>query len=213
MSPHPTPPHLTYVSILGSRETTVRALGPPQTELQQLDVLPSSNAVAGGVGGHEGGEVDEGEEGGLQQLDHNQGPRDPHQGNPGEHHRALRHGVDADVLGAELLQELVELLLHRGRHDRPQVGDVGLAVVEVLQQLDAVPQAGEDGELSFEGVFPKSSLSSVSGRVLVCGLKLPEVKIKRCHIVSLPGLPISVGHRDLERGSDVQEGERERLTW
>ena len=38
----------------------------------------------GGVGGNEAGVVDEGEEGGLQQLDDDERAADPHQGDPGK---------------------------------------------------------------------------------------------------------------------------------
>ena len=68
--------------------------------------------------------------------------------------------------------------------------------MEVLQELDAVTQAGEDSELSFKRIFPEKI--SVSARALVCCLKLPEVKIKGCHIIGLSGLPVGVGHGDLE---------------
>ena len=54
----------------------------------------------------------------------------------------------------DCLQELVELLLDAGREHRAEVGDVCLAVVEVLQQLNAVAQASKDGELALERVLP-----------------------------------------------------------
>ena len=56
--------------------------------------------------------------------------------------------------------------------------------------------------------WPSYSLSS---------LKLPEVKIERRHVIGLAGLPISVGHGDLESHIQVDGGGggggRERLTW
>jgi hypothetical protein len=42
--------------------------------------------VPGGIGGDEAGVVDQGEEGGLQQLHHNQRTGYPHQRDPGEAH-------------------------------------------------------------------------------------------------------------------------------
>ena len=63
--------------------------------------------------------------------------------------------MNGHVLGTERLQELVELLLDSVGEDRAEIRDVCLAVVEVLQQLDAITKTGEDGKLSFEGILPE----------------------------------------------------------
>ena len=67
--------------------------------------------------------------------------------------------MNGHVLGTERLQELVELLLDSVGEDRAEIRDVCLAVVEVLQQLDAVTKTGEDGKLSFEGIFPALNIA------------------------------------------------------
>ena len=52
-----------------------------------------------------------------------------------------------NLLGVELHEEVEELRLHRGRHHGLEVFDVGLRVVEVLEQSEAVGQAAEDCKL------------------------------------------------------------------
>ena len=138
-------------------------------------LLTGGDPVAGGVGCDQRGKVHQREEGCLQELHHDQGPWqikiypftlwssskctcDSHERDSGEHDAALGHGVDGHVLGADGLEELVELLLDAGGQHGAQVGDVRLAVVEVLQQFDAVTQPGEDGEFSFKRIFPENIL-------------------------------------------------------
>ena len=88
----------------------------------------------------------------------------------------------------ELLQEVVELLLHIARQHRLQVVDVRLGVVEVLQELETIRQAGKDGEFTLERV-------------------LPEVQVEGGHIVYLARLPIGVGlHKSVKR--DVLEAKK-----
>ena len=50
--------------------------------------------------------------------------------------------------------------------------------MEVLQELEALGQAGEDGELAVERI-------------------LAEEEVKDGHVVDPAGLPVGVGHRDL----------------
>ena len=56
-----------------------------------------------------------------------------HERNSREHNRTLSNSMDGDILGAELLEKLIELILNSGGKNSAQIGDVSLAVVEVLQ--------------------------------------------------------------------------------
>ena len=53
-----------------------------------------------------------------------------------------------------------------------------LGVVKVFKKLEAVAQAGKDGELALEGV-------------------LPEEQVEDGHVLCLARLPVGVGHGDL----------------
>ena len=55
-----------------------------QETLQLHEGNNQMKTAPGGVGGNEAGVVDEGEEGGLQQLDDDERAADPHQGDPGK---------------------------------------------------------------------------------------------------------------------------------
>merc|ERR1719500_231223 len=168
----------TYVGISRSRETTIGSLSTSQSKLKQLDVLSRRNTEPCSICGDQRGVVDEGKEGGLEQLDDDEGPRDGHERDSREADRALGQGGHRHLAGGELLQEVVELLLHVARQHRLQVADVRLGVVEVLQELETIRQAGKDGEFPFERVLPK-------------------VQVEGGDIVYLARLPIGVSHGDL----------------
>ena len=89
-----------------------------------------------------------------------------------EDNRSLSHSMNGDILGTERLKELEELLLHGGGQHRPEIGDVCLTVVEVLQQLETVSETSKDGELSLERILPvQQSQDGVDDDLLESHLK------------------------------------------
>ena len=122
----------------GRRQAPVDALGPPQPELQHR-LVAGGVADAGGLRRDEGLEVDDVEEGRLQQLALDQRPLDPHERLVAEHHGPLGHGVD--VAGEAKLRQVGQEF---GLEQRPavapgqgrQVGQVVVGEAKPLQELD-----------------------------------------------------------------------------
>ena len=74
-------------------------------------------------------------------------------------------------------------LFHIGGQDCLQIRDVGLGVVEVVEELETVCETGEDGELAFERV-------------------LAEVQVEGSNVIDLARFPIGIGLG----GSDMSDG-------
>jgi hypothetical protein len=64
------------------------------------------------------------------------------------------------------------------RSDSAELILTAVGVVKIFQEFEALAQAGEDGELSVEGI-------------------LTEEEVEDGHVVDPAGLPVRVGHGDL----------------
>ena len=73
-------------------------------------------------------------------------------------------------------------LFHIGGQDCLQIRDIGLRVVEVIEELETVGETGEDGELALERV-------------------LAEVEVEGSNVIDFARFPIGIG---LE-GSDTSD--------
>ena len=71
-----------------------------------------------------------------------------------------------------------KLLLYVGGEDLLQILDIAITVVKIVQKLDALLQARENGELPVEGI-------------------LPEKQIEDGLVIRFARLPISVSHGEL----------------
>lgn len=97
---------------------------------------------------------------------------------PRKHHRALLDGLQRDAVGRQLRQIDEELVLDAVGQRAPQILDVVGRVAEVLQELQALVQAGKDGELAVERVLAK-------------------VQIEDAGVGGFARLPVRVRHGDL----------------
>ena len=138
---------------------SVRSLGAAEAELEQGLVLPRGQAEARGVGGDEGRVVREVEEGGLEELADAEGPLEADEGRAREDDAPLRDGVEADGGGVEVLEpgEEARLGVGEGPH-LAEVLDVGGGEPVVLDVLQALLEAGEDGELALERVLAEEEV-------------------------------------------------------
>ena len=62
----------------------------------------------------------------------------------------FRQSPDLHLLRVQILEEGEELLLGGAGEDGPEIGDVRLGIVKVLQEGQAVRQAGENRELALK---------------------------------------------------------------
>ncbi len=173
----------------GRGEPAVDPLGPPQAELQD-GIVAGRQPQARRLGGDQRLEVDQVEQGRLQELGDEQGAAHPHQRLLAEDHRPLGHGVEvaAEAQGAEVIQE-------PRLEERPAV--VALDPRQIVEVLVLEPQALHvfDG-----GLEPAGHGEAAAERVLAEGEMEARPLLRR------PRLPIAIGHGELvEIG---EEGER-----
>ena len=169
-----------YVGCASHRETTVGSLGAPQAKVGDRMALCRANH-ARGLGGHEGLEVHEVEQGGLDELAVDEGALHAHHGLARKDHVALGHGMNREV-EVVVAQVLEEGGLEHGAAARcgnaGEILDVLVVEDEVLDEVWNLAHAAGDGIAAAKGV-------------------LAEERVERCLRVHEARLPEALGHGEL----------------
>ena len=98
-------------------------------------------------------------EGGLEKLADPEGALDTKQRRPWEHNPPFRDGVDADGGGVEVLEPSEEARVGVGEGGHiAKILDVGAGELVALDELEALCEAGEDGELALERVLAEEEV-------------------------------------------------------
>ena len=98
-------------------------------------------------------------EGGLEKLADPEGALDTKQRRPWEHNPPFRDGVDADSGGVEVLEPSEEARVGVGEGGHiAKILDVGAGELVALDELEALCEAGEDGELALERVLAEEEV-------------------------------------------------------
>ena len=178
-----------YVGGAAGRKGAVDALGAAQAKLK--DRLAAGGDIhAGCLGGDEGLEVDDVEQGGLDELA--LGQRSPHPDDRfvREGDRALGHGIDLDAQ-LKVEQVVEEVLAKEGlvviAFEATQVSDVAFAETKGGEEVHDVFQPADEGESPIKGVLAKE-------------------EVKNAFLLRFARFVIAIGHGELVEVGEQGEG-------